>query len=132
MQIQLAQKSRNQRSSKMYKDLPLDLHSGDLIDREAIKQAMYNILHIRKGEMPGKPDFGCPIDSYVFEQMDSTLKTLLTSDLNSALSEFEPRINVSGISTEFQEAYNRIDIEIQYKYSGVKTSEYDSLKFSVS
>lgn len=118
----------------IYKDLPTDLRSNQsriITDREAVKQAIYNILHTRKGEMPGKPDYGCPIDNYVFEQMDPTLQTLLYGDLKSALTELEPRISVQDIAIEFQEAYNRIDVEVKFSYSGVKTSEYDSIKFSI-
>ena len=115
----------------VYKDLPLDLHNPDLTDKDAVKQAMHNILHIRKGEMPGKPDFGCPIDNYVFEQLDSVTTTLLTGDLKSSLTDFEPRIEATEISSTTQEAYNRIDIEVKFQYSGVKTEDYDSVKFSI-
>lgn len=115
----------------VYKDLPLNINAEPLTDKDAVKQAIYNILHIKKGEMPGKPDFGCPIDNFVFEPMDSTMKSLLLGGLNSALNQYEPRIQVQDISIEFQEAYNRTDIEVQYSYTGVKTSEYDTLSFSI-
>lgn len=115
----------------VYKDLPLDLHNAALTDKDAVKQAIHNILHIRKGEMPGKPEFGCPIDSYAFEQLDSVTTTLLTGDLKSSLSNFEPRIEATEISSATQEAYNRIDIEVKFQYSGVKTEDYDSVKFSI-
>lgn len=115
----------------MYKDLPLNIKDEPVTDKAAVKQAIYNILHTKKGDMPGKPDFGCPLDNYVFEQMDSTLNTLLTGDLNTALRNYEPRIQVQGVNLDFQEAYNRIDIEVQFSYSGVKTTDYDSIKFSI-
>ena len=115
----------------LYKDLPSDLNAEPLEDKAAVKQAIYNLFHTRKGEMPGKPELGCPIDRYVFEQMDSTLQSLLQGDITNALTNYEPRIQVQSVNVELQEAYNRIDIEIQYKYSGVQTSEYDSITFSI-
>lgn len=115
----------------LYKDLPLDLHKPDLTDRDAVKQAIHNILHIKKGEIPGKPELGCPIDNYAFEQLDSVTSTLLTGDLNSALRDFEPRISVSEVNSTMQEAYNRIDVEVKFTYNGVKTSDYDAVKFSI-
>lgn len=115
----------------LYKDLPLDLRNPDLTDKDAVKQAIRNILHIRKGEMPGKPEFGCPVDNFAFEQLDSVTSTLLTGDLKSALTNYEPRIDVSGVNSEIQEAYNRIDVEVEFQYSGVKTTDYDSVKFSI-
>ena len=117
----------------IYKDLPLTIKGNPepVTDKAAIQRALLNIIHTRKGSVPGKPTFGCALDSYVFEQLDSTMKSLLIGDLNTSLTEFEPRISVEDISVEFQEAYNRVDIEVQYSYTMVKTSEYEVLTFSI-
>lgn len=117
----------------IYKDFPLTIkgNSEPIVDKAAVKQALLNIINTRKGSVPGKPTFGCSLDSYVFEQLDSTSKSLLVGDLNASLTEFEPRISVEDISIDFQEAYNRVDIEVQYSYTMVKTSEYEVLTFSI-
>lgn len=116
----------------LYKDLPNVLSQSDpVIDKAAIKQAILNIINTKKGDCPGKPDFGCPLDSYLFEPLDDTLKSLLIGDLNYSLGTLEYRIQVEDISVEVQEAYNRADISVSYSYTQVKTDEYENLKFSI-
>lgn len=115
-----------------YKDLPNNLSNQYPIeDKEAIKQAVQNVLHTRKGSMPGKPTFGCPLDEYAFEMMDDTLQSLLTGDIKTSLSEIEPRIIVEDVIVTFQEAYNRVDIEVKYSYSFTKTQEYESVNLTI-
>ena len=114
-----------------YKDLPDNLKSNSLTDKEAIRQSIRNIINTRKGSVPGKPDFGCPLDSYLFEQLDDTLRDLLIGDINTSLRKWEPRINVEDVNVEFQEAYNRIDITINYSYSIVRTDDYESITISI-
>ena len=114
-----------------YKDFPNDLKSNPVTDKEAIRQSIRNIINTRKGSVPGKPDFGCPLDSYLFEPLDDTLKGLMIGDINTSLRQWEPRINVEDISIEFQEAYNRIDINIDYSYSMVRTDDYESITISI-
>lgn len=114
-----------------YKDFPNSLSSNAVTDKEAIRQSIRNIINTKKGSVPGKPDFGCPLDAYLFEQLDDTLKDLLIGDVNSALTKYEPRISVEDVSVEFQEAYNRIDITVNYTYSMVKTDDYESITISV-
>lgn len=115
-----------------YKDLPNNLKiQTPLEDKEAIKQAVQNVLHTKKGSMPGKPDFGCPLDGYAFEMLDDTLKSLLIGDIKTSLSEIEPRIIVEDVIITFQEAYNRVDIEVKYSYSFTKTNEYESVNLTI-
>ena len=114
-----------------YKDFPNSLSSEAITDKEAIRQSIRNIINTKKGSVPGKPDFGCPLDSYLFEPLDDTQKELMTGDINSALTQWEPRISVEDVSVEFQEAYNRIDITVKYSYSMVRTDEYESITISV-
>lgn len=115
-----------------YKDLPNKLTNQEpLEDKEAIKQAVQNVLHTRKGSIPGKPDFGCPLDGYAFEMLDDTLKGLLIGDIKTSLSEIEPRIIVEDVIITFQEAYNRVDIEVKYSYSFTKTEEYENVNLTI-
>ena len=116
----------------IYKDLPFNLNDEPVTDKAAVKQAIWNILNTTKGEMPGKPEFGCPLDKFLFEPMDSILKSLMIGDINAALNDYEPRIQIDDVSVEFQEAYNRVDISVQFQYTGVKTTDYDVVTFSVS
>lgn len=116
----------------MYKDFPLNLKDNYIIDKEAIRQSIKNIINTPKGSIPGKPDFGCPLDNYLFEPLDDTLRDLLVGDINTALSKWEPRIDVDSVTIEFQEAYNRIDITVNYSYSMVRTDDYESITISVN
>jgi len=39
-----------------------------LTDTDLIIQDLLNALNIQQGQLPGKPEIGCPIWSYLFEQ----------------------------------------------------------------
>jgi len=69
---------------------------------ESIRESIIIILGTRKGERVMRPDFGCGINDYVSEVVNSMTIGQMQVSIREALNRFEPRINVLnvGISDE--------------------------------
>jgi uncharacterized protein len=67
---------------------------------ENIRESIRLILATAKGERVMRPDFGCGIHEYVFEVVNTTTTALIKASVMDALRQFEPRIEVTNVSTD--------------------------------
>ncbi len=110
----------------MYKDLDKDNFNKILADKDAINRSIENILTTKQGTVPGKPDFGCGIFYYVFEHLDHITSSSLQREITRCLRLYEPRIQVNEVNILEQPEFNRIIININYSFTYVQTSEYQT------
>lgn len=82
-----------------YEDIKLEY------DIDAIENSIENILTVQKGEVPGRPDFGSSLSSFLFELMDEITFIAMEEATIEALIEFEPRIRVESV--EFEAYYDQ-------------------------
>ena len=59
-----------------------------------IEQAMQLIMDTAPGERPMRPEFGCAVHNYVFEQVDAPTIGRVEDAIRAALDRWEPRITV--------------------------------------
>lgn len=98
----------------MYKDLnTIEQHSTDI---KAINNSIKNILLTRRGSVPGNPRFGSDLYTLIFSQLDSLTESVAKSMVFACLTEFENRINIITIDLRSVEEYNKLVINIHYKY----------------
>jgi phage baseplate assembly protein W len=64
---------------------------------EKVKQSICLILSTAPGERVMRPDFGCGIHDLVFEPSTPTLRTLIMDRVKTALTRWEPRIDVLNV-----------------------------------
>lgn len=64
---------------------------------EDIKESLQILLSTRVGERVMLPSFGCNLDDLVFENVDINLKTYLADLIETAIIEYEPRINLDAV-----------------------------------
>lgn len=104
------------RIAPIYVDLHLDLEfeksiglgdksvtSKDILvdtDVQAIKNSMKNIFTTRKGEKLLSPEFGCNLEKYLFNSVSELGARAIGSDINDAITRFEPRVDVIKIYVE--------------------------------
>lgn len=82
---------------------------------EDIKESLQILLSTRVGERVMLPSFGCNLDDLVFENVDISMKTYLADLIETAIIEFEPRIDLDGVQISTADAYEGIVlIEIQF------------------
>jgi phage baseplate assembly protein W len=81
-----------------------------------IEEAIWIILATAKGERVMEPDFGCGIHEYVFAPNDPGTRNSIAYEVQKALAEYEPRIEVSVPRVEAPpEAPNRLLIRVDYR-----------------
>lgn len=99
----------------LYKDY---FDAGSVVfDADAINQAIENILLTRRGSVPGKPEFGSDIHRHLFSQLDHITKSLLKTDILTAINEWEPRVYISNVEVKEIPEYNKIVADITYEYA---------------
>ncbi len=98
----------------MYKDMSDDVASTISDREESVRNAVTNILMTDKGDLPGKPTFGCGMKQYIFSNMSRGLELAIDQEIRFALGYWEPRISVDNISFQSVHEYNRLNITIEY------------------
>lgn len=118
-------------ATTLYKDFDSKEINSEVIDRAAIEQAIETILMTKRGSMPGKPEFGCGLHYFLFEMLDHITVEALQSEVTRALNLYEPRIRLKSVDVYEQPEFNRIVLGINYYYTAVKTSEFQTFTLVV-
>lgn len=94
-----------------------------VIDSEAIKQSVLNIINTNPGEVPFNPDFGTDIRELLFEPINQLAAVQLRSRIQIALENFERRITVNRINiTPNSDSYVYI-VEINYTIDATQRTD---------
>ena len=94
-----------------------------MLDQEAdIASSLEIILTTSIGERVMAPDFGCNLEDLLFESLDTTLKTLVADQIETALIYYEPRIDIEKISLDTDRDLEGIVlIEVTYRVRSTNT-----------
>lgn len=95
----------------------------EMLDQEAdIASSLEIILTTAIGERVMAPDFGCNLEDLLFENLDTTLKTLVADQVETALIYYEPRIDVEKINLDTdRELEGIVLIEVIYRVRSTNT-----------
>ena len=97
-----------------------------LVDFDLIKRDFLNALSIQQGQLPGRPDYGTTLWSYVFEnQTPDTQQAILTEIQRVAGG--DPRLYISSAQTYPQDNGMLIQLSVQIVNSS--TAEQLSIFF---
>jgi phage baseplate assembly protein W len=80
-------------------------------DDDLVRMSLQQILQTQRGERPMRPQFGCDMQQYVFENNDDILTQILRSEISSTLARWEPRARLDNISFTRDDAFVTILIE---------------------
>lgn len=118
----------SQKENITFSDLDLNFivlkNSKDLninYNEMAIKKSVENLILTKHYEKPFHSNIGCSVYSILFEPMTIATANLLESEINSVLSRFEPRINLSGIEVTPNYEEQSYKININYYIVGKTT-----------
>lgn len=81
-------------------------------DFEIIKQDLSNALNIRQGEMPGRPDVGTIMWSFIYEPQNAQTSQAVINEIQRVVAQ-DPRIEVADINVFSQENGILVELEIQ-------------------
>jgi phage baseplate assembly protein W len=99
-------------------------------DEESINQSVKNILLTKKGEVPFNPLFGSNIQQLLFEKMDLVTETLLKNEIEIAIENFEPRVEINNITIEPD--YDSLTYYVDIDYIIIKLDTLGSVSVSLS
>jgi len=93
----------HRRSINMYKGFStINRHKKfTLTDRELVVRNLTNMLNIREGELPGKPEYGTTIWNYLFEPNTVDVERRVTSEIERLINT-DPRIVLEDVNYHSQ------------------------------
>jgi phage baseplate assembly protein W len=91
-----------------------------LTDFELIKRDLANAFNIQQGELPGRPEYGTTLWSYVFENQMAETENAIIAEVQRVAAG-DPRVYISDINVYPQE--NGMLIELQLQVVASQTAE---------
>ena len=82
-----------------------------------IAQAIRIILETIPGERVMRPEFGCGLRRYLMKPNTVAVRALLRHDVEAALRQFEPRIDLTSVEVLAGEDPAQVDIHIAYVHA---------------
>lgn len=107
-----------------------DLSEGvEMVSGERdIKQSLMILLNTSPGERIMKPEYGCDIRSFVFQEIDNSQIHVLKDTIANAILNYEPRIKVEEISIDAENYLDGI-ITIEIDYFIITTNTRNNIVF---
>lgn len=89
---------------------------------EKVRQSILLILRTGHGERTMRPDFGAGLDDFLFEPLSTTTAALVRHRVETALVEWEPRIDVVEVLVDVADRRRgRLDVTIGYRIRTTNT-----------
>ena len=84
------------------------------VGEESISNSLRNIFVTQPGTIPGHPEFGTNLGSYLFEQIDPLITKMIEAEIKYAVDRWEPRVKITDIEVKEDADYNRLTIKMKY------------------
>ena len=81
-------------------------------NNESIKQSVLNMLRSNRGGRPCNIGFGANLRSYLFENMTNITAAQMSTSVNMALANYEPRIEVLNTNIQARADENEVTITV--------------------
>jgi hypothetical protein len=81
-------------------------------DNAAIIQSCLNILKTNHGERPFNWNFGANLRAYLFENMSNITAANMSTSINTALKNWEPRIEILNTNIQAKASENEVNITV--------------------
>ena len=94
-----------------------------VIDSEAIKQSVFNIVSTNPGESPFDPDFGTNTRELLFENINQLVTVQLRTRIQISLENFERRIIVNSIEIQADANNYAYNVEINYTINATQRTD---------
>ena len=112
--------------SRGFRDISLSFSrhpiTNDIItlnDADAIKRAVQNLVRIKIGEVFFRNDVGTRLTGSLFELATDDLIDPLVSEIETVITNFEPRVNLKNVNVSSTPDENSLNVEISYDIIGL-------------
>lgn len=101
-------------------------------DAAAIRQAIMMLLSTRPGERLMRPEYGCPLHRLAFEPNDAATAGLAMHYIRTALTRWEPRIDIIALVAESNAADREEGVlAVRLEYRVRANGEIASMQFDL-
>lgn len=120
--------------NRIYQDLDLTFGQtatkdvAKRLDVNAVKQSLKNLLFIRRGEKPFRPEIGSDLYKILFEPMDFLTVDLMKDVIKDLIKKYEPRVNLQNIEINPQYDTNSYDVILYFYVVGI----YEPVTFNLT
>jgi phage baseplate assembly protein W len=83
-----------------------------LVDFELIKRDLANAFNIQQGQLPGRPQYGTTIWSFIFENQTIEVEENIVKEVQRVVGT-DPRLGITDIQLYSQSNGMRIDLSLQ-------------------
>ena len=112
--------------SRGFRDISLSFKrhpiTNDLVplkDADAIKRAVQNLVRTKVGEVFFRNDIGTRITGSLFELASDDLVDPIATEIETVITNFEPRVDLTNVSVDPRPDKNTLDIELSYNIVGL-------------
>ena len=84
-------------------------------DEDDIRQSLVILLGTAVGERILEPTYGCQLHRFVFEPVDTTLRTQIEEYVRDAILYHEPRVVLERVQVTGDQNEGRLDITVDYR-----------------
>ena len=100
-------------------------------DGTDVRESLEILLSTLVGERLYRPDFGCDLKRFMFEEVNSALATEIREMIVATVNAYEPRVEITKITiTEAEESAYTLVINIDYRI--VATNSAESMVYSLA
>ena len=100
-------------------------------DGTDVRESLEILLSTLEGERLYRPDFGCDLKRFMFEEVNSALATEIREMIVATVNAYEPRVEITEITiTEAEESAYTLVINIDYRI--VATNSAESMVYSLA
>ena len=112
--------------SRGFRDISLSFKrhpvTNDLLplkNEDAIKRAVQNLVRTKIGEVFFRNDIGTRITGSLFELANDDLVDPISTEIETVITNFEPRVALTDVRVDSTPDENALDIEISYNIVGL-------------
>lgn len=99
---------------------PVTSDVAKILNENAVKAAVVNLIQTRNYERPFHPEIGCQVYSMLFENFTPITKTLMEKSIQDVLEKFEPRARITNIEVLENPDENSVDVTIQFTLNNLQ------------
>ena len=99
---------------------PATADVSKVVNENAIKAAVRNLVLTKNYERPFHPEIGCQITSLLFENYTPVVKATMERAVQDVLEKFEPRARLTRLDIADNLDENSIDVTIEFAINNIE------------
>tara|TARA_R110002153_G_scaffold32279_7_gene97766 strand:- start:872 stop:1279 length:408 start_codon:yes stop_codon:yes gene_type:complete len=116
------------RSQEFFSDFTKNLETipgrtdlARVINENAVRESIQNIVMTDRGERLMQPNIGCDIRGSLFENIDANTMLILEENVKTAIRTYEPRCNLRGVEVLANTDTNELKVKVVFSVINTTT-----------